>query len=218
MRRRIIACAVMRDELRAARERGDDVTFLDYGLHNEPARLRAEIQREVDASNKCDVILLGFGCCGNGVVGVKARECPLVVPKVDDCIAMFLGSREAYEAQRKQEPGTYYLTKGWIEDGSDALKDYPLWVAKYGERRAKRLLNVTYRGYSRVGLIDTGAYDVGQFSDYANRLAALLDARSEVIQGSMRLFDGLTQKEWHEDFLVISPGDEIGRSMFSQGQ
>lgn len=217
VRRSIIACAVMRDELTAVCHETDKLTFLDYGLHNEPDRLRKEIQREIDAAEPCDAVLLGFGCCGNAVVGVRARRQPVVIPKVDDCIAMFLGSRDAYEAERRRAPGTYYLTKGWIEHGSDALKDYPEWVAKYGPRRAKRLLDVTYRGYSRVGLIATGIYDVGLFVDYAARLAELLDVRCEVIQGSMRLFRRLAQNDWEEDCLVLAPGEEITRSLFWHG-
>jgi hypothetical protein len=51
------------------------------------------------------------------VIGLRANGCTLVVPRVDDCISIFLGSHGAYKQQAGAEPGTYYLTKGWIEVG-----------------------------------------------------------------------------------------------------
>jgi hypothetical protein len=47
-----------------------------------------------------------------------------VVSKVDNCIAIFLGSEKAYKAQFRTEPGTYYLTKGWIEAGDSPFDEY----------------------------------------------------------------------------------------------
>ena len=32
-------------------------------------------------------------------------------------------------------PGTYYLTKGWLESGSHPLKEYQEYSAKYGPKR-----------------------------------------------------------------------------------
>ena len=63
----------------------------------------------------------GYGLCSQGVIGVRANDCTLVVPRVDDCIAIFLGSASAYKKQSRTEPGTYYLTKGWIEVGESPL-------------------------------------------------------------------------------------------------
>jgi len=54
------------------------------------------------------------------------------VPRVDDCIAIFLGSRAAYADQCHQEPGTYYLTKGWIEVGDTPFAEHERLVERYG--------------------------------------------------------------------------------------
>ena len=73
------------------------------------------------AAPKVGTIILGYGLCSRAVVGLRAEGCTLVVPRVDDCIAIFLGSGDAYRTQHCSEPGTYYLTKGWIEAGDAPL-------------------------------------------------------------------------------------------------
>jgi hypothetical protein len=58
---------------------------------------------------------------------------------VDDCIAIFLGSCEAYREQTKKEPGTYYLTKGWIEVGDNLFEEHKRMIEKFGEQKAQRI-------------------------------------------------------------------------------
>ena len=51
-------------------------------------------------------------------LGVKAKGHPIIIPRGrHHCIALFLGSCEKYLEEHRKEPGTYYLTKGWIEEG-----------------------------------------------------------------------------------------------------
>lgn len=204
----------MRNELLLVRGPGDEVTFLEYGFHNYPDRLREEIQREVNISNGFDYVILGYGLCGKGTLGIRAQNCPIVIPRIEDCIPLFLGSPGAYQKERRKEPGTYYLTKGWIEYGSDPLKDYQKWVERYGERKARILVNVTYKYYTRIGLINTGSYDIFGYWDYVQKLSAFLKTKSEVIPGSMCLFEALAKSEWDKGFILINPGAEIERMMF----
>ena len=44
------------------------------------------------------------------VLGLQARNSTLIMPRVDDCTAIFLGSGAAYKQQVHAEPGTYDLT------------------------------------------------------------------------------------------------------------
>ena len=106
---------------------------LDFGLHLRPEKLREALQARIDqASQDADVLLLGYGLCSMAVVGLQARSAHLVIPRVDDCIAIFLGSCAAYKLQARQEPGTYYLTKGWIEAGDTPFEEHKQLVEKYG--------------------------------------------------------------------------------------
>ena len=55
------------------------------------------------------------------VVGLTATDCTLVVPRVDDCIAIFLGSHAAYKEQASQEPDALYLLIDTVQAGDNTL-------------------------------------------------------------------------------------------------
>ena len=63
--------------------------------------------------------ILGYGLCSNGVVGVQTQNQPLIVPRVHDCISLFLGSAESHRNQLAEYPGTYYLTARLDREGSN---------------------------------------------------------------------------------------------------
>jgi len=107
----VIACATVIEEMRPLLVPGVETELLDFGLHINPRELKRALLEAVDAmASRVDTILLGYGLCSMAVVGLQATGCTLVVPRVDDCIAIFLGSGRAYRQQASQEPGTYYLT------------------------------------------------------------------------------------------------------------
>ncbi len=76
----------------------------------------------------------------------------MVIPRVDDCIAIFLGSCNAYKEQAKKEPGTYYLTKGWIEVGDTPFEEHKRLIEKYGEARAKRMTQLLVKELPATGV------------------------------------------------------------------
>jgi hypothetical protein len=119
----------METEVRSLQDPHIDVRFLDYGLHNVPEKMSEAIQNEIDLAIEIDdyeAIILGYGLCSNGIVGVKARHIPLVVPRVHDCISLFLGSVKKYRTEVAACPGTFYLTSGWIERGDTPVSKYLL--------------------------------------------------------------------------------------------
>ena len=79
------------------------------------ARLTETLSR-VDET-RYDAVLLGYGLCSNGLVGMGARSIPLVVPRAHDCITLFLGSKERYLQYFQDNPGVYFMTSGWIGRG-----------------------------------------------------------------------------------------------------
>ena len=115
---RIIACAAVLEELRPLLPPDVECLTLESGLHLRPERLKEELQKLInEVSGQAKHIIVGFGLCSMAVVGLKSEGSFLVVPRVDDCIAMSLGSQEAYRNQLRKEPGTYFLSRGWIEAG-----------------------------------------------------------------------------------------------------
>jgi hypothetical protein len=190
----------------------EDVTYevLDFGLHLTPEKLRSQLQEAINAASaEVDTIILGYGLCSMAVVGLKATGCTLVVPRVDDCIAIFLGSRVAYQKQFGQEPGTYYLTKGWIEVSDTPFAEYERLVEKYGPEQAERMIRLMLKNYTRLAFIDTGHYEQERYREYARRAAERFELRYEEIPGSKALVKKMLHGPWDDDFVIVRPGDAI---------
>jgi len=207
---RIIGCATVIEEIGPLLPQDVECQVLDFGLHVAPERLKQALQEAVDqAGREVDVVLLGYGLCSMAVVGLRANGCTLVVPKVDDCIALFLGSQAAYRAQVRSEPGTYYLTKGWIEVGDTPFDEYDRLVDRYGEQKARWLIEQMLKNYTRLVFIETGP-ETDRYKVYARRLAARFGLRYETIRGSRALLRKLLFGPWDDgDFVVVPPGGTI---------
>jgi hypothetical protein len=239
----IISCQVLQDlllPLLPAVEHGSsrapacEVHFLDYGLHRVPARMTGTLQEMISSIEEPSLIVLGYGLCGNGLKGLKAGVHTLLAPRVDDCIALLLGSYRAYMREFQAVPGTYYLSKGWLESGSHPLKEHQEYVPRYGEKEAMWIMDQQYQHYERLVLVahnqaDLEAYrpqaqEVARFcqrwnmryeeilgSDaYVRRLAELVSrAIKEGKEGIAAALDGVDH-----DFLVVPPGGEIRQEQF----
>lgn len=209
-RTKVIACATVIEEMSSYLPSGVDACVLDFGLHVNPEVLKRALQETIDSSaTSAETILLGYGLCSQAVVGLRANGCTLVVPKVDDCIAIFLGSEQAYKVQHQSAPGTYYMTKGWIEAGDSPFGEYDSMVERYGEERAQMLMGKILKNYTRLALINTGEYELERYRDYCRRTAERFGLRYEEIPGSSTLIKKLLYGPWDHDFVVARPGTTI---------
>ena len=77
-----------------------------------------------------------YGLYSNAVTGLTAKGCTLVVPRVDDCIALFVGSGATYRMMTVAVPGTFYLNRSWIDLGDALFSEYQGLVTQVGEERA----------------------------------------------------------------------------------
>jgi len=218
-RRRVIACATVIEELLPFLPADVPYEVLDFGLHLKPQELKRVLQEKIDeASQTAEVILLGYGLCSLAVVGLRATTATIVTSRSDDCIAIFLGSCDAYKQQTSKEPGTYYLTKGWIEVGDSPFSEHDKLVAKYGEAKAMRMMKLTLKNYTRLAFINTGDYNLETYRDYARQASAKFDLRYEEIDGSPALVQKLIAGPWDDEFVVVSPGETITYEMFTRSQ
>jgi hypothetical protein len=212
---KVIACATVIEEMLPLLPEDVAYEVLDFGLHLSPDRLRSQLQEAIDAScAEADTIILGYGLCSMAVVGLKANGCTLVVPRVDDCIAIFLGSRAAYQKQFGQEPGTYYLTKGWIEVSDTPFAEYERLVEKYGPEQAERMIKLVLKNYTRLAFIDTGHLEQERYRAYARRTAERFGLRYEEIPGSKALVKRMLCGPWDGDFVIARPGETISYADF----
>lgn len=216
-RRRVIACATVLEEMLPLLPADVPYEVLDFGLHLKPQDLKRVLQAKIDeASQTADVILLGYGLCSMALVGLRATAAAIVTSRTDDCIAIFLGSCAAYRQQFGQEPGTYYLTKGWIEVGDTPFSEYERLVEKYGAAKAERMIRLTLENYTRLAFINTGQHDLERYRDYARRNSQKFGLRYEEIEGSPALVKKMIAGPWDDEFVVVAPGETITYEMFTR--
>jgi len=216
-RRRVIACATVIEEMISFIPEDVSYEVLDFGLHLNPAELRSVLQAKIDeASQSADVLLLGYGLCSMAVVGLKASAATLVIPRTDDCIAIFLGSCDAYKMQAQKEPGTYYLTKGWIEVGDTPFEEHKLLVEKYGQKKAERMTKLLLKNYKRLAFINTGQYEIEKYRAYSQKTAEAFGLRFEEIEGSPSLVKKMLFGPWDDEFVVVSPGETLTYRQFAK--
>jgi hypothetical protein len=211
----IMACATVIEEMLPHLPEGIHHRVFDFGLHVNPEKLRRTLQEAIDAvDGQYETIILGYGLCSQAVIGIHSARSSLVVPRVDDCIAIFLGSRRAYTTQSRSEPGTYYLTKGWIEVGDSPFAEYERMLQRYGPERTERIMKIMLANYKRLALIDTGQYEMERYRDYARKTAERFNLRFEEIEGSDALVKKMIYGPWDEEFVVVRPGEAIAYEHF----
>lgn len=212
------------------------VEFLRKGLHDlQTPDMLAHIQNAVDAASAeegWDAILLGYARCNDGLVGLTARSCPLVIPKAHDCITLYFGSRRAYREYFDEHPGTYYETTGWLEraDQPGAELDRPAYdmpgvmaalgltesydelVAKHGKDNAEYIIESLggwENAYSRLCYLEMGVCREDEFIETARARAAEKGWTFDRRKGSLHLLRKLFWAQWDEDFVVVRPGEQI---------
>ncbi len=212
----VIACNIMNDELLRFQGNGVSFVFLEQSLHRTPQEMKPIIQEEIDkaAEEKWDYIILSYGLCSNGILGVKAIRHPVVIPRAHDCIALFLGSRERYMEEHRKEPGTYYLTKGWIEEGKSPLGIYREYCQRYDKETAEWVIREELKNYTRIAFVDMGADLSGTLRDHAKENAQFFHLRYEEIKGSLGFFQKMLQGRWNEDFIILKPNEEVTQELF----
>jgi len=216
MRLKFIVCKVLQREayLCAARSRNVvDIVLMPQGLHNEPDRLRSEVQDAMD--NTCDVqdrpydaAILGYGLCSNGIVGLSAKI-PIVVPRGHDCITLLLGSKEKYQEYFDSHRGDRF---------ERLLKEYE---AKYSADNARYLMETEQgwmKEYSWAAYVDWGLIGGEDYKQYTRDCAEFLHWSYDEMQGDPSLMQRLVDGDWNEaEFLTVKPGEKIIEDLTNPG-
>jgi hypothetical protein len=195
------------------------------GLHDQPEVLRrrlAEAITRAEAPPEVEAIVLVYGLCGRAIVDLAPRRCPLVIPRVHDCIGLFLGGNARHAACLRVEPGTYWYSPGWNRgrrvagpDREAKLRDD--YTRRFGAEEAEALLEMergafalhTCAGYTDFRLPG----DEGQ-SEYARQCAQALGWRFDYHPGDPTLLRALLHGPWDDErFLVVRPGSRVAQSV-----
>ena len=231
MKLKLIGCKVMMRELYALCAQSEhvvEIVWMEAAIHEDPKLMRAAIQREIDRieadeREACDALLLGFGLCSMGIVGLRTSRFPLIVPRAHDCITMLLGSREKYQALFEEYAGgIYWYSPGWIEQfkapgrGYGEQEKYMDYVEKYGEDNAQYLIEVERgwtQNYTSAVLIRWPEFANNPMYADATRAAAEKSNLAYMeVDGEDTLMRKLVNGVWDEDMLILQPGEALAYS------
>ncbi len=220
----VLACRVFEHWLEQLLPEGisQTITFFDYGLHAVPKNLRQTLQQVIDSIEQPSLVVLGYGLCGNGLDHIQAGKHYLLIPRTDDCIAILLGSYQAYRSEMEKEPGTYYLSKGWLEAGTNPLEESRKYAQKYDPATVDYLMDTQYQHYRRIMLVARDHQELEEYRSRAQEVARFCERwgmRYEEMLGSdqylKKLVDRATGRETVEDdFLLVPPGETLTQAQF----
>lgn len=198
----LVVCQMLEDEVCCIQKKHKlniPTIWVDRGLHDYPSRLHkkiTEIIRELDHSGH-DGIILGFMICGNALDGIRAGELPIVFPRFHDCIDMQLSEL--------RDPYALYLTPGWMK-GPAALQNVFLKAAEqYGEKKAKKFLDLSLKNYRSLIMIDTGAYSYEEALEISTWLSELSGLPLKKCRGNYSVLEKLLTGNWDDQFCVLQP-------------
>ncbi|BCS95219.1 hypothetical protein DSLASN_08510 [Desulfoluna limicola] len=224
----IIACEVMRPELEFlsnAVAYSPEIHYLRQGLHDTPKRLKQEVQGMIEAveteSPHLTHLVLAYGLCGQGMTGITARRCELIIPRVHDCIPLLIGSRAIHKREHEKACGTYWFSPGWLthsvipylDNRSVRLTNY---IEKYGKDQADTLMGMedaVLTNYTRACLISWPGFDA-TWLPMAHEAAERSNLHLETLPGNPSYIQELLQGPWNpRRFARIVPGHEITQSL-----
>lgn len=213
----IIACAVLQEELERLHPRVGRIIYLPQSLHRTPQFLASSIQKELEAlePGSTQTVLMAYGLCSNGIVGVKATRGEIIIPKVHDCIGLFLGSLRRYIDEHRANPGTYYLTPGWVREQKDPLGILEEYRSCLSTEDAEWCIRQELKNYKRIALIHMGDAVSEATRVRARENAQFFGMSYEEIRGADHLLRGLLRMERTEEFVVVPPGDSISPESFT---
>jgi len=205
-----------------------DIELVDKGLHDTPDILRRALQERLDAlpDDRYDAILLGYGLCSNATAGIRCQKAKMVIPRTHDCIAVSLGSRERYDHEFREHPGTFWYTPDYIErggsDGAISLGSgddqnmpqvYAEYVEKYGRDNADYLmeaLGAWRENYERAVYVDALEVGAPDYRPQVREHAQRRDWDFVEMAGSLVMLRDLLLGNWDaERFLQIEPGQTL---------
>ncbi|MFH1965260.1 MAG: DUF1638 domain-containing protein [Acidobacteriota bacterium] len=238
MRLKVISCRVFSRPIMAqaaASVHKVDINFIGKFLHEKPEHLGRILRERINKTSRrfYDAVILGYGMCGNSTAGLTAGSVPLVLPRVHDCVSMFLGSHARYMEEFEKEPGTFWYIPEYLETRdsgccSQWTPGHPLDSAaeqgctesdeKFSEDNAEYIrekMSAWKKRYNRAVLLETGTETRAGLEEEVAQESVRNNWEFVRMKGSPRLFEKLINGPWDEEFLVLQPGEKVPSVMNS---
>jgi hypothetical protein len=190
MKVKLLACQSLWREAYLAASRAPH--YIDIRLISPEELVKGGLQRAVDevdqARQDYDAVLLACGLCGGAHEGLVSSRHLLVMPRVHDCMALLLGSRERYRRVFLRHDGELrFVSRGLLETG----------------------------GCPALGGVKGGT-QCCVVSPIPGLNHPCPDADEE-LAGDFALLEALVSGQWpEEDFVLLSPGSSLTASYTRQ--
>lgn len=217
MKIKLIGCASVLNEIQwIGTLENVDYEILDYTYHANPAKLHAKLQELINESQDYDLIILTYGRCSNAVVGLVSPKVPLLLPATDDCIGLLLGSGERHMQLFRENPGTYYFSRGWLDYGRDPYTEYKEYEKKYGEKKARYLIDTLYGRYTKAVLIKTpGKREMEYYRKRVREIADFFGWQVDEVEGDIGLLDSLLKCSRVPGTVLVEPNTAVSADLWA---
>lgn len=216
MKNKIIACEVMKEEILSLGPVKDvEFEFVSMEFHLYPKKLKEKLQDIINNSTGYNRIILAFGLCGGASNGIKANTCTLTIPKVHDCVSIFLYNGDGCVCDFKKEKGTFYLSSGWMISEKSILSEHKRTVLKYGEKKAFKILKRMYDDYKKILFIKTSPSTKEKIIEQSKEIAKLIDVQYEMIESRIAFIEKIVKGPWDDrNFINIVSGETLSEECF----
>lgn len=207
----ILCCNTLEDELGLILKRlglAWPVVWIEAGMHNQPEKLRAHLNT-VLAETKARRVLMPLGHCGGACVELITGDFELIIPRVDDCLSLLMGSMERRRETGAQAP-TYFLTAGWLRHTESLVNAFARDAERFGEAKARRIYKMMLKHYRRFGFIETGAYSFADEREKIAPLAGDLGIAVETLSSDLSWLNRLLTGPWSSsEFIIVPPHSRL---------
>ena len=208
-----------------------DLEFVPMLSHIEPEKLKQLISERIErgfseSKRKYDALILGFGLCGNAVIGLSC-PIPMVIPRAHDCCTIHMGSKESFAAGFGNRLSTRWCSTGYFERTATAGSGYPgvdqfanyktsaeymSYVDQYDEETADYLwetLHPTIESDESIYIKLDGFEYSESYENYRAQMEKL-GVNLITVDGDISMLRSLVNGDWDEDtFLIVPPGKKI---------
>ena len=206
----LIACEMQKKEIEYAAEQTNFngcISWMEKSLHEKPKRLNAALQEEINKWQDKEAIILSYGMCGNGILGLVSPGTTLVLPKFDDCIRMLLSPGKNRPIPSAVD--TLYYTEGWMDTSDCLLQEVNSYDLKYGPEKGAKFTKLVLSGYNSVSFIDTGFYDISPCAKAVESKCRYCGLKIQTVPGNIRILTELLAGHYDDEFVVKAPGEKI---------
>lgn len=208
-----------------------DIEFLPMLTHNEPQKLKSliqdKIQRSVSEPDRVyDAIILGFGLCGNSIIGLSS-PIPLIVPRAHDCCTIHMGCKERFISAFGDILSARWCSTGYYERcvilnghylGTEqhasykTSREYMNYAEQFGEENADYIWETMHPEIETDEVVYI-KIDGFEYSNAYEKYKSEIDGagkRLKIVEGDVSMLKSLVYGEWDDErFLVVPPGKKI---------